>query len=205
MIKSKKQMLVIIGVFALVMMLGTVTYAFFHYTRTGPANTIATGRIYFSSTQDGIINLTNVFPISSTNLETDVENHGTVTINIEGDTTYSNGIEYKVTLENVNNSINGKEVPITVEVSVDDLGTASSDYYNARGSTTAVYKVNSYGDAYNGQYVAVGYIPAGSTGVDGSIDITVYIDTNKVAISDTYNELETDLMGTTNDWVMGRS
>ncbi len=64
--------------------------------------------------------------------------------------------------------------------------------------------LNSEGEAYNGKYIAVGYIPSGSTGVNGSIDITAFIDTNKVAISDTYDGTESDLMGTTNDWVMGR-
>ncbi len=49
MIKSKKQIFVVIGVFTLVLMLGTVTYAFFNYTRTGSANNIKTGRIYFNS------------------------------------------------------------------------------------------------------------------------------------------------------------
>jgi len=40
MIKSKKQMFIVIGVFALVMLLGEITYAFFSYTRTGASNTI---------------------------------------------------------------------------------------------------------------------------------------------------------------------
>ena len=52
MIKSKKQMFTIISVFALVILLGTVSYAFFNYTRTGISNTIRVGRIYFNTTQD---------------------------------------------------------------------------------------------------------------------------------------------------------
>ena len=35
MIKSKKQMYIVIGAFALVLTLLTSTYAFFNYTRTG--------------------------------------------------------------------------------------------------------------------------------------------------------------------------
>ena len=110
MIKSKKQIFLVISVFALVMLLGTVTYAFFNYTRIGTSNTIKVGRIAFNSTQDNTINLSNVFPTTSNNL--DNTNSDTVTINITGDTTYTEGIEYKVTLEQVNNTINGKEVPI---------------------------------------------------------------------------------------------
>ena len=53
MIKSKKQMFIVIGAFALVMLLGTVTYAFFNYTRKGSSNVIKTGRISFTSSQDG--------------------------------------------------------------------------------------------------------------------------------------------------------
>ena len=45
MIKTKKQMYLVIGAFALVMLLGTVSYAFFNYTRTGAANLISVGRI----------------------------------------------------------------------------------------------------------------------------------------------------------------
>ena len=65
MIKNKKQMFIAIGTFAVVLMLLTVSYAFFNYTRTGASNTIRTGRISFSTGQTNTINLTNVFPISS--------------------------------------------------------------------------------------------------------------------------------------------
>ena len=60
MIKTKKQMFITIGVFTLVLMLGTVTYAFFNYTRTGSRNIIKTGRISFSTEQNGTLNLTNI-------------------------------------------------------------------------------------------------------------------------------------------------
>ena len=96
MIKSRKQMFIVIGVFALVMLLGTVTYAFFNYTRTGISNTIRVGRIYFNTSQNNTINLTNVFPADRNNL--DNTNSATVTVNITGDTEYSEGIEYKVSI-----------------------------------------------------------------------------------------------------------
>ena len=201
MIKSKKQMLLVITIFTLLLTIGSVTYAFFNYTRTGTENTIKTGRIAFNSTQTNI-ELTNVFPTSKTNLNS--SNSDTATITITGDTTYSEGIEYKVTLDQVNNTINGKEVPVSIRVTASNLGTESSDYYTDRTNKTNIYMLNEEGEAYNGKYIAVGYIPSGTTGVNGSIDITAFIDTNKVAISDTYDGSETDLMGTTNDWVMGR-
>ena len=97
MIKSKKQSLIVIGVFTLVLMLGTVTYAFFNYTRTGTANTIKTGRISFNSEQGTSINLTNMFPIDVTNgIPDDATKVGTVTIHVTGDTTYAEGVEYLV-------------------------------------------------------------------------------------------------------------
>ena len=40
MIKSKKQSLIVIGVFALVLMLGTVTYSFFNYTKQNLAKAL---------------------------------------------------------------------------------------------------------------------------------------------------------------------
>ena len=49
MVKSKKQMFIVISAFLVVLMLFTTTYAFFNYTRTGTSNIIKTGRIYFNS------------------------------------------------------------------------------------------------------------------------------------------------------------
>ena len=64
MIQNKKQMFALIGAFILTIVLSTVTYAFFNYTRTGTANNIRTGRIAFTSSQSGTFNLTNVFNAS---------------------------------------------------------------------------------------------------------------------------------------------
>ena len=75
MIKTKKQMFIIIGVFTLILMLFTGTYAFFNYTRTGSSNTIKVGRISFISRQTNTINLTNMFPIDPT--ETGIMNDDT--------------------------------------------------------------------------------------------------------------------------------
>ncbi len=199
---NKQIMHSMIGIALLLIGVVGLSYAFFNYTRTGQANTLKIGNISFNSTQDNTISLTNVFPTSSTNLNS--SNSDTVTINITGDTSYSEGIEYKVTLDQINNTINGKEVPISIKATAANLGTEDSNYYTNRENKTKIYMLNEEGEAYNDKYIAVGYIPAGSTGVNGSIDITSFIDTNKVAISDTYDGTESDLMGrevfTTEEW-----
>ena len=87
MIKSRKQMFIVIISFILVMVLGIVSYAFFNYIKTGNLNNITVGRISFTSTENNTINLSNVFPTDSEHL--DNTNSSTVTINIIGDTEYS--------------------------------------------------------------------------------------------------------------------
>ena len=227
MITTKKQMFILIGSFILVILLGTVTYAFFNYTRTGTRNVIKTGRIYFSTSQEGTLNLTNVFPVASSSVGNDYT-QDTLQISIEGDTTYSEGIEYLVTAEEVNvETSSGKKVPMTLKVAVtDDLGTQDADndqieYFTDRGSTTSYYKLLSESVLYDGQYLLVGYIAPGQTGIDGTINIKAYLDEDRVAISDTYPEGEVSHIenegeqneeividgynGTTSTWVDGRT
>ena len=72
--KNKQTSLMIIGLAILVIGLVGITYAFFNYTRTGASNTIRVGKMAFSSNQTETINLTNVFPISSTDALTDTTN-----------------------------------------------------------------------------------------------------------------------------------
>ena len=95
MIKSRKQMFIVVGAFALVMLLVTVTYAFFNYTRTGAANTVSVGRISFVTRQTKTISLTNLFPIDPTDTEAmaDATKVGTLEIEISGDTDYVDGVE----------------------------------------------------------------------------------------------------------------
>ena len=181
MIKSKKQMYLVIGAFALVLLLGTTTYAFFNYTRTGASNVIKTGRIYFNSTQDGNINLTNVFPITSRDAETDTTNTDEVVITITGDTTYTSGIEYLVTLEDVNiETSTNKKIPISIIVTPEaddtELGTANDNYFNTgvRGGNTSYYKVLADDTVKDGEYVLVGYIRPGQAEVNGKIGIKAY-------------------------------
>ena len=222
MIKTKKQMFIVLGVFTLVMLLGTVTYAFFNYTRTGTANTISTGQINFLTTQSNTLSLTNVFPIASS--EVTNANLDEVEIRIQGDTTYSGGEEFEITIEGLTNTIgtspNEKTIPINFiatyipTASGDDIGSAAvSDYFSERGSTTTVYSLTETGVAENGKQILVGYIPANGE-IDGTLKVSAYIDSSNIAISDTYYENVTttptpsapnDEYGTTTEWVAGRT
>ncbi len=206
MIKSKKQMFIVIGVFALVMLLSTVTYAFFNYTRTGVQNTIRVGRISFISRQTETISLTNLFPIDPTNTSdmNDPDKVGTLEIEIVGDTDYQNGIEYLISTVNSSISSNGKRVPISIDVTIEDLGTNSDNYFTARNSKNAtIYKRLSGDSVVGDQQILVGYIKPNTTsgtaeGVNGKITIKAYLDENNILISDTYNngETPTDNLGT---------
>ena len=206
MIKTRKQMYFLIVSFLLILLLGTTTYAFFNYTRTGVSNTIRVGRIYFNTTQNNTINLTNIFPADSNNLNN--TNSATVTVNITGDTEYSEGIEYKVSIVDVQNTVNGKEIPISFSVLANNLGTESNDYYNDRGSTTNVYNLVETGLVENDKMILVGYIKPDNAGINGSINITAYLDKEKVGISDTVSRIENGNLvygETDGEWIAGRT
>lgn len=188
-IKSKKQMFIVISVFALVMVLGTVTYAFFNYTRTGTANNLGTGQIYFNTMEGPTLNLTNLFPMTSE--EAGEANLDSITIVIEGNTTYSDGEEYEISLVDVNNTINGKKIPINYIATYAPntgkvIGTPSNDYFNAREDKDAnIYLLNATGKVEEGKQVLVGYVDNGATGIEGTLTIKVYIDADRIAITDT--------------------
>ena len=217
MIKTKKQMFIVIGVFALVMLLGTVTYAFFNYTRTGVANTIRVGRIAFRTNQTDTISLTNLFPIdpTETGIMDDETKVGTLEIDIEGDTDYTGGIEYLVSSVNTNiYTSTGKTVPLSLNVTVNsDLGTSNANYFTARENTNASIYKKIVGDTLVGdEMLLVGFIKPNTTsgtteGIDGNITIKAYLDKNKILISDTYNngETPTDNMGTPNLLAQGKT
>ena len=63
MIKSKKQMFIVIAIFAFIMIILGTTYAWFNYKREGVEQRLIAGNIYlnFNENNDGI-SLTNVFP-----------------------------------------------------------------------------------------------------------------------------------------------
>lgn len=228
--KVKRRFLFIAGPVTLFLILVGFTYAFFNYTRTGSANNIRTGNIYFSSDQNNTLNLTNVFPMKSS--EAANANLSSVSVDIKGDTTYVDGEEFEVTLTGLNNTINGKEIPINyiaeyVPKTNKVIGSSSNDYWNARESKNAnIYLLNTTGQVEDGKQVLVGYIDNEGNEIEGTLTIKAYIDADRIAISDTYygntptpnpsasptatpvNSTPTpgpsDEYGTTDDWVDGR-
>ena len=171
--------------------LGT-TVAFFNYTRTGAANTVSVGRISFVTRQTKTISLTNLFPIDPTDSEAmnDATKVGTVEIEIEGDTDYVDGVEYLVSSENTHiTTSSGKVVPISLDVSVSNLGTANNNYFTAReDKNTTIYK-KLVGDTLVGdQMLLVGYIKPNTTrgtaeGIqNGKLTIKAYLDKNKILL-----------------------
>ena len=214
MIKTKKQSMIVVGAFILVLMLFTTTYAFFNYTRTGSSNTIRVGRIFFESKNEETITLNNLFPIDPSNTTdmNDTTKVGTYSIDIKGDTDYVDGIEYLVSATDANiYTTEGQIVPISLDLTVTDLGTPTANYFTAReDKDTLIYKKLKGDTLVGDQMLLVGYIPQNNPtgtaeGVDGSITIKAYLDKNKILISDTYDGTESDNMGTPNSMAQGKT
>ncbi len=217
---SKQVLLSVIGVAILVIAVVGVSFAFFNYTRTGTANTVKTGQIFFEQSHNSV-QLTNVFPVTSTeaaavpgnDAEHPVTNPsvGYVDITVHGYTTYANGVDFTVKAVNVNTSTNVGQggTDIDIPLSVDVSASGFDD------STKATITTTSYGPNYTGREVlqendtlATGKIKSGgstSNNFSGHIYIRAYLDSAKIAISDTYDGTESDDMGTTTDWVHGRT
>ena len=200
---KKHKLGIILSTLGVVMILVGVTFSFFNYTRTGVSNVIKVGRISFESNQTNTITLLNVFPIDKTNVNSSSD-VGTVTISIEGDTTYDDGVEYLLTVSNLTNTINDKEIPIDVIVTGTGIGEEDDSYFDNRGGNSSIYKVLTEGTIINDKKLLVGYITKGTDGVDGTVTIKAYLDKEKIAITDTYDGEESDNMGTTTAWVNGR-
>ncbi len=204
--RSKQILLAVIGISILVVAVVGVTFAFFNYTRTGGANTISTGNITFSSEQS-TISITNVFPIATSSVATDANNVGTATVTIAGNTSYANGIQFRVTAQNVSSNIGtttGK-LPISVQVTAANLGSVTA--LDGTGTIT----LNSYENGTtiaNNSILASGRIP-GNTNVNGTLTIKAYIDASLVAITDTVSGGDIVVSGytngTTSAWINGRT
>ena len=200
--KNNKRIIVfgVIGIVIFIFGVVGITYAFFNYTRTGASNTIKTGRISFSTGQTDTINLTNLFPISSSEVATDNDNTAEVLITVTGDTTYNEGIEYLIKTEDINLTIgegnNKKIVPISLIVTPEksgNLGEETSNYWEQRGGNTSYYTKLFDDNEFEKstgirQRLLVGYIAPGETGINGTIGIKAFIDKDSIAISDTYPE-----------------
>ena len=210
---SKKQFLTVIGVFLLVVMLGTITYAFFNYTRTGTANNIRTGKIAFNTEEGDTVTLSDLFPIQNTgNITSSTPGVGSLSIHVTGDTTYEDGIEYLVKAVNVTSAGN-HALPISIEISYEannnkTIGTEDEDYYTNRGGNSSIYKVLSTDTITDDGDIIVGYIAPGQTGIDGNIVINAYLDAANIAITDTIEEGSIEVAGydngTSTDWIDNR-
>ena len=194
MIKSKKQMFLIITVFTLIMIVGTISYAFFNYTRTGSSNNFKVGRMSFISRNEEIITINDLFPIdtSTPGIMNDASKVGTYEIDIVGDTDYSEGLEYLVSAVDVNNYVGTVDrFPISINVTIDNLGTPSDTYFTSRNSkNSTIYKRLSGNSIREDQQLLVGYIKPNTEngtaeGVNGKITIKAYIDKDGIIITDT--------------------
>ena len=192
--KYKKYSMLMCSVGLMLLLVG-MTYSFFNYTKTGNDNTVSVGRINFVTSQNGSINLTNVFPIDSANVNTDTDNVGTVVINITGDTDLDKGIEYLVSSVDTHlTAQSGALVPLSLNITTSGIGTENSNYYDSRENTnTPIYKKLVGSELVGDQMLLVGYIvpndPVGTAnGINGSITIKAYFDKDKILISDTPEE-----------------
>ena len=202
-INNKKKIILSIAlVLLLVVATVGITYAFFNYTRTGSANTLNTGRIYFSTeqTNQNTITLNNIFPMTKEQALADSSTNGTLVVTFNGDTTYTDGMEYLLSIDSVSGTTN---VPISLimDVNITENSVAvaeNSNYYTAReAKTTSMYiaegvdtTINStthkvITDVKTGKYLLAGYIKSGEYGISGSITIKAFIDADNILITDT--------------------
>ena len=193
--KVKRRFLFIAGPTTLFLILLGFTYAFFNYTRVGSANNIRTGRISFNAIHGTALTLTNYFPMTS--LEANNANLDEITISISGDTTYTDGEEFEIEFVDVINTISTKKIPISYIATytptpvepgdpANTIGSSSNTYYTSRGQDSAVYTLNATGSVEQGVEILIGFIPMGATGIDGTLQVKAYVDSSRIAISDTY-------------------
>ena len=197
---SKQILLSVIGVAILVIAVVGVSFAFFNYNRVGNKNTLKTGTITFNTTNT-TIDMSNVFPVSKSDILEDTQNVGTGYVNISGSTSYNKGIDFTVTVEEVSESIGSGvgKLPLSIVVIPTDL-----DNVTLLGSDEGKITINSYEDGNtisSGKVLASGRIPA-NTDINGVLTVKAYIDADNIIISDTYipEENETKTVITTDEW-----
>ena len=179
--QSRQILLSVIGVAILVVAVVGVSFAFFNYTRTGPANTIGTGEIHFTTSQSTVA-VTNLFPIAASDVTATTPsgdaNVAVTTVTIEGWTNYAYGLTYTVTAE----AVDLKGLPIKVKVFKDSTS----------GSTTANATLTQYDSSTpisSGATLATGTIAKSNSTPQsmptGTITIKAYIDAADIIITDT--------------------
>lgn len=98
---NNKRAIILTIVFSTLLMatLVSATFAFFNYTRTGGSNTLSTGLIDFSFTDDTLMDLSNEFPqdVDMTNQEeVSMKSTHTGSLNISGHNTLTDGVRYSI-------------------------------------------------------------------------------------------------------------
>ena len=190
MIKSKKQIILVAIMSLLIIFLTISTYSYFQYRRSGASNNIRVGHVSFLHTESNTISLSNAYPIDvSGGIPSNSPNVGSFTINITGDTDYEEGIEYLISIDNSSlMTSNGKRVPVSLNLTMNNMGTSSDSYFTARENTNiSIYK-KLIGDTISGdEDILVGFIVQNSTqgtvsGINGSINIKAYLDASKIEI-----------------------
>lgn len=231
---SKQILLSVIGVAILVVAVVGVSFAFFNYTRTGSVNTVKTGQIFFEQTHSSVV-LNDVFPVSASDVNDVTTSDSTaqtgynanvsyVEVTVHGYTTYTNGVDFTISADDVDvtagTGANSRTVPVSVSVS------CSSDF----NTTDATCEPTSYGPGQSSSLatgtravLATGKIKPSTVNAQtgelsndftGKIIIKTYLDSSRIAITDTSTRegdphLEGDTTvgnGTTNeDWIHDRT
>ena len=186
----------ILSTLGMALLLVGFTYSFFNYTKTGGSNNLGTGNISFNANYGTAINITNLFPISSSDVNN--ANLTSTTVGITGSTNYSDGEEFLVSIVDVNNTVNGKKIPVnyvaTYEATTGNtIGTSTDNYFEVTKNAN-VYKLNSTGSVVEDKQVLVGFI---KTEIGGTLTIKPYIDADRIAITDTPEE--------NSSWIAGRT
>ena len=216
---SKQVLLSVIGVAILVVAVVGVSFAFFNYTRTGNENRVRTGHIEFNTSQS-VMNVSDLFPVAA-GVGKAVENNttqngGYATVTITGKTSYTAGLDYRVLAEDVNLEVGGKTLPISVYVteSTETNSGISNNHTYSYNTDNGQASPNLIGEDF---LLADGHIDAvaaadveSATGVNHTIYIRTYLDTNKIAITDTLeNSTLTpptgETNGTTSTWLGNRT
>ncbi len=233
---SKQILLSVIGVAILVVAVVGVSFAFFNYTRTGAQNTVSTGKIKFVSSQTEAINLQNLFPITSEQYATQsasgytgTKDFGEITVTIKGETTYSSGLDFRVTAVDVQNQTTANNSTITLPINVDVTATdTTSTADKVTGDTISGYDFLSGSNVLaNGSVLADGHIAATANAANfkpngdrfqATVVIRAYLDGSRIAITDTStnpsdphidsgttNGTTSGQTGETSNWVNGRT
>ena len=147
--------------------------------------------------------LNNIFPMTKEQALADSSTNGTLVVTFNGDTTYTDGIEYLLSIDSVTGTTN-VPVSLIMDVNITENSVAvaeNSNYYTARNNkNTSMYiaggedtTINStthkvITDIETGKYLLAGYIKSGEYGINGSITIKAFIDADNILITDTPND-----------------